>query len=147
MPNLPYHQLRASNIAKKNSIPYSQILRIKRICSAKKDFGHHSRELKERFLKQGYDQKIVDKQLEKEKKLVRNNLLEEKDRERQDSYCIPFMVAYKRFLPNLTAVVRKTWNIFQASRTTNDKLQEKQKFKRIIGSKMVKLRNLIFPLK
>ena len=39
----------------KNSIPYSQALRVKRICSTKKDFDHHSRELKERFLKQGCD--------------------------------------------------------------------------------------------
>ena len=44
----------------KSSIPYSQALRIKRICSTKKDFDHHSRELKGRFLKQGYDQKLVD---------------------------------------------------------------------------------------
>ena len=39
----------------KNSIPYSQALRIKRICSTKKDFDHHLRELREIFLKQGYD--------------------------------------------------------------------------------------------
>ena len=38
---------------------------MKRICSTKKDFDHRSRELKERFLKQGYDQKLVDEQLEK----------------------------------------------------------------------------------
>ena len=40
----------------KNSISYSQALRVKRICSTKKDFDHHSGELKEKFLKQGYDQ-------------------------------------------------------------------------------------------
>ena len=33
----------------KNSIPYSQALRIKRICSTKKDFDHHLRELREIF--------------------------------------------------------------------------------------------------
>ena len=54
----------------KNSIPYSQTLRIKRICSTKKDFDHHSRELKKRFLKQGYDQKLIDEQSEKVDKLV-----------------------------------------------------------------------------
>ena len=43
----------------------SQTLRIKRICSTKNDFDHHSRELKGRLLKQGYDQELVDKQLEK----------------------------------------------------------------------------------
>ena len=49
----------------KDSIPYSQALRIKRICSTKKDFDHHSIKLKERFLKQAYDQKLVDQQLER----------------------------------------------------------------------------------
>ena len=43
----------------------SQTLRIKRICSTKNDFDHHSRELKGRLLKQVYDQELVDKQLEK----------------------------------------------------------------------------------
>ena len=59
----------------KNSVPYSQALRIKRICSTKKDFYHHSRKLTDRFLKQGYDQKLVDEQLEKVDKLVRDDLL------------------------------------------------------------------------
>ena len=39
----------------KNSIPYGQALRRNRICSTKKYFNHHSRELKERFLKQVYN--------------------------------------------------------------------------------------------
>ena len=59
-------------------MPYSQALRIKRICTTKKDFDHHSRELKERFLKQGYDLKLVDEQLEKVDKLVREDLLQKK---------------------------------------------------------------------
>ena len=59
----------------KSSVPYTQTLRIKKICSTKKDFDHHSRELKERFLKQGYEQKLVDEQLEKVDKLLRDDLL------------------------------------------------------------------------
>ena len=34
----------------RNSILYSQTLRIKSICSTKKNFGHHSRELIDKFL-------------------------------------------------------------------------------------------------
>ena len=91
----------------KNSIPYSQALRIKRICSNKKDFDHHLRELRERFLKQGYDQELVDEQLEKVDKLVRDDPLQEKDQEQQDPKRTPLILTYNRFLPNLTAVVRK----------------------------------------
>ena len=38
-----------------------------------KDFDHHSRKLKDKFLKRGYNQKLVDEQLEKVYKLVRAN--------------------------------------------------------------------------
>ena len=65
----------------KNSIPYSLTLPIKRICSTKKDFDHHPRELKERFLKQGYDQKLIDEQLDKVDKFVKDDLLQEKYQE------------------------------------------------------------------
>ena len=40
----------------------------------KKGFDHHSSELKERFWKQGYDQKLVDEQLAKVEKLVKDNI-------------------------------------------------------------------------
>ena len=73
----------------KNGIPYSQALRIKRICSTKKNFDHHSREMTEKFLKQGYDQKLFDEQLEKIDKLVRDDLLQQKDKEQQDPKRIP----------------------------------------------------------
>ena len=89
----------------KNSISNSQTLRIKRICSTKKDFDHHSIELEERFLKQLYDQKLIDEQLEKVDKLVRDDLRQEQDREQQDPKGIPLILTYNRFLPNLTAVV------------------------------------------
>ena len=80
----------------KSSIPYSQALRIKRICSTKKGFDHHPGELKERFLKQGYDQKLVDEQLEKVDKLVRDDLLQEKDQEQQYPKRIPLLLGYNR---------------------------------------------------
>ena len=107
-------------------IPYNQTLRIKGICSTKKDFDHHSRELKERSLKRGYDRKLDDERLEKVNKLVRDDLLQEKDREQQDPKRIKriqVILTYNRFLPNPTAVVCKNWNILQTN---------KQKFMEII---------------
>ena len=120
----------------KSSIPYNQVLRIKRICSTKKDFDHHSREPNGRFLKQGYDQKLVDEQLEKVDKLVRDDLLQERDQERQDLIRIPLILTYNRLLPNLTAVVRENWNILQTnknlrnySKSTQSQPLRKQKSK------------------
>ena len=56
---------------------------------------------------QDYNQKLVDKQLEKVDKLVRDVVLREKDQEQQDPKCIPIILIYNHFLPNLTVVVCK----------------------------------------
>ena len=42
----------------KTSIPYSQSLIIKRICSKTTDFEYHLQELKERLVNQGYNKKF-----------------------------------------------------------------------------------------
>ena len=81
----------------KNSISYSQTIQRKKLSSTKKNFDHHSRELKERFLRQGYDRKFIEEQLEKVGKLVRDNVLQEKDQEQQDSKRIPLILTYNYF--------------------------------------------------
>ena len=58
-------------------------------------------------MEQGYDQKLVDEQLREIDKLVRGDLLQEKDQEQQDPKRIPLILPYNRLLPNLTAVVHK----------------------------------------
>ena len=78
----------------KNSIRYSQTLRINIIYSTKKDFDHHSGQLKKRFLKEGCGQKPADKQLKKVDKLVKDDTLQEKDGEQQDTKRIPLILTY-----------------------------------------------------
>ena len=67
-------------------------------------------------MKQGYDYKLVDEQLEKVDMLVRDDLLQEIDQEQQDPKGITLILTYSRFLPNLTAVVCKNWNILQTNK-------------------------------
>ena len=45
------------------------------------------------------------------------NLLQQKDQEQQDPKRISSILTYSRFLPNLTAVVRKNWNILQTNKS------------------------------
>ena len=108
----------------KNCIPQSHILRIKRIYSTKEDFDNHSKELKEKFLKQGYDQKLVHEELEKVDQLIRDDLLREKYREQQDPKPIPLILTFNRFLRSFTAFVRKNWNILQTNKHLRKLLQE-----------------------
>ena len=75
-------------------------------------------------MKQGNAQKFVDEQLEKVDKLVRDDLLQEKDQEQQDPKPIPLILTYNRFLPNLTAIVRKNWNILQTNKSLRELFEE-----------------------
>ena len=45
-------------------------------------------------MKQDYDQKLVDEQLEKVDKLVRGDIPQEKDQEQQDPKRIPIILTY-----------------------------------------------------
>ena len=84
-------------------------------------FDNHSREQKERFLKQGYYQTLVQE---------------------QDPIRIPFILTYNRFLPNVTTVVCKSCNILQTNKNLPDLLQEHP----MIAFKRKELKNSIFPL-
>ena len=94
------------------------------MCSSKKDFNHHSGELKDRFLKQSYNQKLVDEQLEKVDEFIKDDILQEKDQEQQDIKPIPLILTYNRFLPNLTGAVRKKLNILQTNKNVPELFQE-----------------------
>ena len=62
-------------------------------------------------MKQGYDQKLVDKQLEKFDKLARDDLLEEKDKKTKDPKRIPLILTYNRFLLNLQTILQTSKNL------------------------------------
>ena len=51
----------------KKSIVYSQTLRLNRICSVEADFVRHKKEMKSWFLKRGYPENIINREMEKVK--------------------------------------------------------------------------------
>ena len=63
----------------KNSIIFSQLLRYKRICSDRKDFIKHSKELVTHFLHIGYPIKFILKQWDKVNKVQRASLFTHRD--------------------------------------------------------------------
>ena len=58
---LQYKSSHPSHI--KNSIPYSQTLRISRLCSSQNDFNAHISNLKDGFSARDYPQKVVNEQI------------------------------------------------------------------------------------
>ena len=59
----------------KRSLPYSQFLRLRRICSREEDFTKHAKNMKSHFIGRGYPEQILDDSLEKVKLLSRKSLL------------------------------------------------------------------------
>ena len=57
-------------------------------------------------------------------KFVRVNLLQKRDREKQDPKRILSMLTYRRFVPNFTAVVLKNWNIPQTNKNLRELFQK-----------------------
>ena len=90
----------------KKSIPYSQALRIRRICSTFQDYHSHSRKLIEQS---------DNKPIRKVDQLDRKQLFHQQ--KRHDKQCIPLSVTYSRALPNLKNILTKHWHILQANQS------------------------------
>ena len=87
-------------------IPYSQALRIKRICSKTTDFEHHLQELKEKLLNQGYNKKSIDQQFSKVKTIDRNEHLKEKAHNKQNK--TPLVLTLTAFCQTLATLLENT---------------------------------------
>ena len=79
-------------ISLKNSISYSQDLRVKRTRSTIENFKLYCSELK-----QGYKSDLLDKHISTVKILDRNKMLKEKVREKPKQTCIPLTLTYNLF--------------------------------------------------
>ena len=73
----------------KDSIPYSQTLRIKRICSTITDFQYFATELKNKFTDKGCSSNLLDKNISRVKNLDRREILKEKTKTPSTETCIP----------------------------------------------------------
>ena len=99
----------------KKSIPYSQALRIRQICSIFQDYHSHSRKLIKQFANKGYKKDVVIQQIQTVNQLDRKQLLHQQ--KRHDKQYIPLSVIYSRVLPNLKDILTKYWHILQADQT------------------------------
>ena len=93
----------------RKSIPYSQALRIKCICSTFKQYKKHTQDLIKRFVEKGYDESTVKKQIERVDHLDRSLLLKNYKPKRKDS--VPLSVTYNSVLPNIKEIINKHWHI------------------------------------
>ena len=99
-----YHPLQ-----QKNNIPYGQYLRVKKICSNTKEAEEATLDVKNKFIKRGYPESILDKQLKKSEDTKREELLQEKPKNRDNK--IPFVATFNKTLPNIRQTFDRHWHL------------------------------------
>ena len=83
----------------KRSIPYSQALRLKTICSTSREFDKNCAIIKQKFLDRQYKEEVLDEQIKKVDRIERIELFTCK--EKNNKTRIPLSITYNRTLPNI----------------------------------------------
>ena len=114
------HYTSAHPVKSKDSIPYSQFLTIKRICTNDEDSERHIKRNTTNFMERGYPEKILEKASNKAKEHDRNSLLQKRKRNKNASendkvYLVNTYLQNHRGLPE---VVRKNWEMLGRSIST-----------------------------
>ena len=130
----------------KDSIPYSQALRIKRICTIPNDFNQYCEELKQRFVSRANQPQLINKHIKAVEKVDRKELLKERDKTTSKETKIPLVLTYSRSLTNINKVVRKYWNILSINKAFKEIFQielvttfaRNKNLKELIGSNKIK---------
>ena len=96
----------------KDNIPYSQALRLKKICSENSEMENHLKELKKALMQRGYQQEFLDLQMTRINNIDRSILLNPaQDKEKKNG--IPLVLKYNRTLPNIRNSIEKNWHLLQ----------------------------------
>ena len=95
----------------KRSIPYSQALRIKTICSTLTEYKKHCAILKQNFIERGHEENILNDEIDKVDNIDRKDLLSKKEKNIKDR--IPCLITYNRKLPMMCKIINKHWNVLQ----------------------------------
>ena len=88
-----------------NSIPYSQPLRIKAVCSITTEFSKNCDIIAKIFKERGYSQKLINEKIGKLKNMERKQLLSTSKRTTQNR--IPVSITYNKSLLNISNIITK----------------------------------------
>jgi len=123
----------------KRGIPYSQALRMKRICTEQEELKKNLDHLNSTLLSKGYVENHIDTQFQKVLNTEREETLQYKTKN-QLKHRIPLILTYNKQLPNFKSVIDKNWSLLQIDEKTSAAFKEKP----IIAYRRNKnLRNLI----
>lgn len=98
----------------KNSIPYSQAHRFKRICAKKDDFDINAEKLRTVLRHQKYPPRVIDDAIKKASELNRADLLENRTKQR-DTQRTNLCLTYSSNYPQVNNILRRHYNILEQS--------------------------------
>ena len=108
----------------KKGIPYSQALRIRRICSETTDLDHNLKQLKSTLLKRGYQEKHIQSQIDKANKINREDTLKYKNKDKS-TVTTPLILTYNKQHPDMRAIIDNNWNLLKIDENTSKAFVDK----------------------
>ena len=87
----------------KRFIVYSQTLRVSKLCSLEKDFNYHKLNMKEWFIKRGYLEPVIEKDMKK----VR--FFNQGQKSKKVEKGVPFVVTYHPLLNKLSSIIHRNF--------------------------------------
>ncbi len=93
----------------KDNIPYAQFLRLRKICSDKKDYKEKAAEMGAFFINQGYPRRLVELKRRKAERVDRASLLEEKTPAVEKNDRIVFPVLYHPTNIKMTSTIKENY--------------------------------------
>ena len=96
------------------SIPSSQIMRVKRICSINSELERYCKILHEHFTKRGYDSSSIETEIKKIKLVDRKDFLTPKAT--QKAQVLSLTVTYSRTLSNIKPIIQNHWFILKTNK-------------------------------
>jgi len=104
----------------KQSIPYSQFLRIRRICSNTPDYDRHIVTLSGHFLRRGYPITLLETAAIAARRLNRNDLLSPQSESEDKTDCVVLVTTYDPAQDILRNIAQTNWDYLGKSPTTLD---------------------------
>ncbi|PIK43184.1 hypothetical protein BSL78_19969 [Apostichopus japonicus] len=96
------------------NIPYSQALRIRRICSSEVDFDSRTKELSQHLLNRQYFRGTIENAIKKAKSKPRTETLTYKTRQ-TSSKRVPLVTEFHPGLPPLANIIQKNFHLLQGT--------------------------------
>ena len=98
----------------KSAIPYSQALRIRRICSSEENFVRHANELQSHLIHRGYNRSFVHQQIVRAGAICRIDALAPRSK-RTKSNRVPLVTTFHPNLPNLRRITKSFFPLLHTS--------------------------------